>query len=453
MATDLLPAPLWSRSYRGTTGGLFALAFVFAFEAISVATVMPVAGRELGGLALYAIAFSAPLAVSVLALALSGGWTDARGPAPALRLGVALFSAGLIAAAFAPSMAVLLVGRGVQGFGAGLAGVGMYVLIAKAYPETMRPRVFTVLTSGWVLPALVGPAVAGALSDLVGWRWVFGLAPVVAVLSYAALAPALRRTGAKGANGESRGRWRHDGGRTARAAAAAAGIIGVGYAGQQSFPGWQVLLAAAVAAVLAAAPGLLPAGTWRFRQGLPAVIAVRGLVGAAFFGAEVYLPLALVEFRGFTPTTAGLLLTTSAVAWFSGSWLAANVPALTDKVLRARLGVLLLAAGVGTAGFSIDQGVWIGFIVAGWSLAGLGIGMAFSTLGVLLLDRAADGGEGAASSAMQINDAVVQALWLALGSIVFAALLPVAPASGFTAVFGATFAVGVLALFLTRRLS
>jgi MFS family permease len=446
VTVELAPAALWSRTYRGTTAGLFVLAFVFAFEAISVATVMPVAGRELDGLALYAIAFSAPLAVSVLALAISGSWTDARGPAPALRLGVALFSAGLIAAALAPSMAVLLIGRGVQGFGAGLAGVGMYVLIAKAYPEAMRARVFTVLTSGWVLPALVGPAIAGAISDLVGWRWVFGLAPVVAALSCAALAPALRRTGGNGT-------WKYDGGRTARAAMVAAGILGVGYAGQQTFSWWPVLLTAAVAAVLAALPGLLPAGTWLFRRGLPAVISVRGLVGAAFFGAEVYLPLALVEFRGFTPTAAGLLLTTSAVAWFSGSWLAANVPFLAEKVVRARLGVLLLAVGVGTAGFSIDRGVWIGLIVAGWALAGLGIGMAYSTLGVLLLDRSADGGEGAASSAMQINDAVVQSLWLALGSIVFAALLPVAPASGFAAVFGGAFAVGVLALLLTRRLS
>ncbi|WP_150110090.1 MFS transporter, partial [Crystallibacter crystallopoietes] len=231
---------------------------------------------------------------------------------PALRIGVGLFVAGLAAAALAPNMAVLLVGRGIQGFGSGLTGVGLYVLIAKAYPEGMRARVFTVLTSGWVLPALVGPAIAGLINDLAGWRWVFGGAPLFAVVAYFALAPALRAT-------RQGGVWKNDGGRTACAAVVGAGILGVGLAGQQSSSWWIVLAAASVAAVLLALPGLLPKGTWLFRRGLPAVIAVRGLVGAGFFGAEVYLPLALVQHRGYTPTEAGLLLTTSAVAWFGGS--------------------------------------------------------------------------------------------------------------------------------------
>ena len=196
---------------------------------------MPVVGRELNGLAAYAISFSAPMAVSVLGIALAGSWTDARGPAPVLRFGVGLFSLGLAAAALAPTMAVFLVGRGVQGFGSGLAGVGMYVLIAKAYPQAMRARVFTVLTSGWVLPALAGPAAAGALNDLLGWRWVFGLAPAVAVVAWLALFPALRRTSGTGA-------VKNDGARAVWAAAVAAGILGVGYAGQRETGWWALLL-------------------------------------------------------------------------------------------------------------------------------------------------------------------------------------------------------------------
>ncbi|WP_262106499.1 MFS transporter [Arthrobacter sp. Marseille-P9274] len=446
MTVELAPAPLLSKTYRATTAGIFALAFLFAFEAIAVATVMPVVGRELDGLPLYAIAFSAPLAVGVVATAMAGRWIDARGPGPALRIGVGLFVAGLIAAALAPTMPVFLVGRGIQGFGSGLAGVGLYVLIARAYPEGMRARAFTVLTSGWVLPALAGPAIAGLINDLVGWRWVFGGAPLFAVVAYFALAPALRSTRQEGA-------WKNDGGRTAWAAMVAAGILGVAFAGQQSLDWWVMLAAASVAAVLLAAPRLLPKGTWLFRRGLPAVISARGLVGAGFFGAEVYLPLALVEHRGFTPTEAGLLLTTSAVAWFSGSWLAANLPFLAGKVMRVRLGAGLLAAGVGLSVLSLNAQVPVAVVVVGWALAGLGIGMAFSTLSVLLLDHSADGEEGTNSSALQINDAVAQSLWLALGSIAFAALLPVAPLWGFITAFGGSFAIALLALLLTRRLA
>ena len=445
MSVALAPAPLLSRSYRATTAGLFALAFLFAFESMAVATVMPVVGRELDGLAAYAISFSAPMAVSVLGIALAGSWTDARGPAPVLRLGVGLFLLGLAAAALAPTMGVFLVGRGVQGFGSGLAGVGMYVLIAKAYPQAMRARVFTVLTSGWVLPALAGPAAAGALNDLLGWRWVFGLAPAVAVVAWLALFPALRQTSGTGA-------VKNDGARAAWAAAVAAGILGVGYAGQRETGWWVLLFLASMAAVLLAAPRLLPAGTWTLRRGLPAVISVRGLIGSAFLGAEVYLPLALVQQRGFSPVQAGLLLTASAVAWFAGSWLAANLRFLAHKVLRVGLGAAMLTVGIGLSVLSIDAGTWIGIVVVGWSVAGLGIGMAFSTLSVLMLDRSGDGEEGANSSAMQINDAVVQSLWLALGSVAFALLLPVAPLWAFVLAFGSSFLLAAAALLLARRL-
>src|SRR6185312_2998323 len=99
--------------------------------------------------------------------------------------------------------------------------------------------------------------------------------------------------------------------------------------------------------------------------------------------------------------------TASAVAWFAGSWLAANLRFLANKVLRVGLGAAMLTVGIGLSVLSIDAGTWIGIVVVGWSVAGLGIGMAFSTLSVLMLDRSGDGEEGANSSAMQINDAVV----------------------------------------------
>ena len=452
MTNDVAQVRLWSRSFRGTTVGIFSLAFLFAFEAIAVATIMPVVARDLDGIALYAIAFSAPVAVSVVAIAIAGGWIDSRGPAPALRVGVALFSAGLIAAGLAPGMLVFLASRAMQGFGSGLAGVGLYVIIARAYPESMRARVFTVITSAWVAPALVGPVIAGAIDELVGWRWVFLGAPIFAVVSYAALAPALRRMPAL-CGAPARDRRPSDRARVGWAAMAAAGILSLAYAGQRGVSWWPALLAISIAAVVFAAPRLLPAGTWLAHPGLPSVIAVRGLIGAAFICAEVYLPLSLVENRGFSTTLAGFVLTTAAIAWFVGSWLAANIPHLDDKVLRVRIGALCVAGGVAAVATSVDPDIWSGVAITGWSLAGLGTGMALSTLSVLLLGHSAPGEEGANSSAMQINDAVTESLGLAIGSVVFAALLASAPTWGFALNFMGSFAIALLALILTRRLS
>ncbi|MCQ1954202.1 MFS transporter [Arthrobacter sp. zg-Y238] len=439
-------AGFWSRRYLPTTVGLFTLAFLFAFEALAVGTVMPVVARELDGLSLYGLAFGAPMATAVVTIALAGGWTDARGPAPALRTGVVLFSVGILAAALAPSMVMLVLGRSLQGLGAGLAGVAMYVVIARAYPQSMRAKAFTVLSSGWVFPALVGPALAGWLNDLLGWRSVFGAAPLLAVAAYAGLAPVLRKLPGSKA-------WRPNYVRTAWAVLAAGGVLGIGLTGGDA-TGWALLPAAACAAlVLLAGPRLLPRRTWTLGRGLPATILLRGFIGAAFAGAEAYLPLALSVHRGFTPTQAGLLLTVSAVTWFAGSLAAANLAVLANKVARVRLGALLMAVGIGATAWSVDPQMSILLPVLGWAVAGAGIGMAFPTLSVLMLDFSAEGEEGTNSSSLQVNDNLIQSLWLALGTVAFALMLPVAPLGAFIGAFASAAGLAAAALALSGLLA
>ena len=78
-------------------------------------------------------------------------------------------------------MPVLVAGRFVQGFGAGVVPAIGYVAIGRAFRED-EPRMFAVLSTAWVVPGLMGPVLAERVSDGVGWRWVFlGLVPLVAV--------------------------------------------------------------------------------------------------------------------------------------------------------------------------------------------------------------------------------------------------------------------------------
>jgi MFS family permease len=86
-----------------------------------------------------------------------------------------------------------------------------------------------------------------------------------------------------------------------------------------------------------------------------------------------------------------------------------------------------------------------------WAVGGFGMGMAASTLGVLLLDHSAPGEQGANSAGMQTNDAVVQSLVLALGSVVFAAMLTIDATAGYVLVFGLAVAVGALAVASSSR--
>ena len=135
---------------------------------MAVAAALPTAARELHGLALYGWAFTGFLVANVVGLVLSGMLSDRRGPGWPLAYGVLLFLLGLIVAGFAPEMAVLVVGRVIQGLGSGLLLTALYVIIGERYHADLRPKIFAAISSAWVLPSLIGPPVAGVLTQTVG---------------------------------------------------------------------------------------------------------------------------------------------------------------------------------------------------------------------------------------------------------------------------------------------
>ncbi|MGV9778950.1 MFS transporter [Streptosporangium sp. NPDC003464] len=172
--TVLAPSEgIFAQRYRALTVGMVALIVLVAFEALAVATAMPVVGRELDGLALYALAFSGSLAAAMVATVLGGRWADLRGPVAPLWAGVGAFAVGLVIAGVAPTMDLFILGRFVQGFGGGIFQVSMYVLVSRIYPAAMHPKVFSVFAGAWVVPSMVGPAITGIVVEQLGWRWVF----------------------------------------------------------------------------------------------------------------------------------------------------------------------------------------------------------------------------------------------------------------------------------------
>lgn len=190
--TTASASALWARDRRATTAGLVLLITMAAFEAMSVGTAMPTMVAELHGQALYSWPFTAFLAAFVTGTVLSGWLSDTRGPRLPLLGGPVVFGTGMLVAGAAPSMSVLLAGRVLQGLGVGVMIVAAYVLIAMVYPEHHRPAAFGALSAAWVVPALVGPAAAGLITEHASWRWVFlGLAPFV-LLGVVLLVPLVR---------------------------------------------------------------------------------------------------------------------------------------------------------------------------------------------------------------------------------------------------------------------
>ncbi|XRQ06997.1 MFS transporter [Actinomadura welshii] len=385
---------------RGATFGIVTVVTLLAFENMAVGTVMPVVAADLDGLALYAWGFSSTLIMSLLSTVLAGGWVDRSGPARPFMTGLGTFVAGLVVAGAAPSMWLFVAGRAVQGLGSGVAMVSLYVVIARVYPEELRPRVFGALSAAWVLPSLVGPAAGGAVAEHAGWRWVFlGLIPLV-VPPVLLLIPALRGVGPVDAPATAGGRRYL----AAITVSAGAGVLLYGL----DRPGWTMAAAAAagLAGLAYGLPRLLPAGTLRLRRGLPSVVLVRGLLAGAFFGTSVFIPLALTRLHGFSATQAGIILTIGALGWSGAAQIQSR--SQRSRAYFARLGAVLVAAGIVLSVTALQFSGWL--TAPAWVVGGAGMGFAISSLSVLLLGLSPAGEQGANSSALQISDTLGSSL-------------------------------------------
>ncbi|MEU4577584.1 MULTISPECIES: MFS transporter [Nonomuraea] len=433
-----------SARYRAVSVGLVALVMLVAFEAMAVATAMPVVARELGGMHLYNLAFSATLAASVIATVLGGRWSDVRGPMQPIATGVVGFVAGLLVAGFAPTMEVLVAGRFVQGLGAGLIQVALYVLVARVYPGEMHPKVFALFSAAWVVPSMVGPAIAGLVVENTDWRWIFWgvtliVIPAALLLWRGAGGQAGGQAGGDGAAGPAPGL----GGKLvwATVTAAAAALIQYGSALQLS---GVPLLAAGVVLLAVALPRLLPAGALRAARGLPTAPVLRGLAYGALMAAEVLIPLMLINERGLTPTGAGIVLTIGALGWSTGSWIKGRGTISNLTALRG--GALMVAAGITLVSFVLVDAVPIALAYVAMAVAGLGIGALHPTVSVMVLEMSRTGEEGQNSAALGVGESVFTVVAVAVTGALFTAA-----GEAYLVGLGFTVALALLAAILAPR--
>jgi EmrB/QacA subfamily drug resistance transporter len=163
------------RERRLVTSAILLGMFLAALEATAVATAVPTAVGQLGGVAHYSWVFSAYLLTSTTTVPLFGKLADLFGRKRTYLWSVAIFLAGSALCGFARTFTQLILFRAVQGLGAGGVSPIATTIAGDIYTLEERGRIQGIFSGIWAMASLIGPLLGGLLTDHLSWRWIFYL--------------------------------------------------------------------------------------------------------------------------------------------------------------------------------------------------------------------------------------------------------------------------------------
>ena len=395
------------------TIGILLVEFLVAVQALVVTAIMPAIRHDLGGLEYYGLVFSGFSVAALVAAPSAGRITDRRGAATPFLLFSGLFLVGTILSGLAPSMPLLALVRIAQGYGAGGSYTVALVSVTRTYPRSGRARVLALLAGAWIVPGLLGPSYGALIASTAGWRWAFiSMVPLTVIATYLML-PALR--GLEPATNPSPHlslRWPLQ-----LAIGVGAIVTGLSLLSLLSLP----LSILGITLTVTALERILPAGSLRARPGMPAAVVTIFLLIFAYIGADYFIPLLLTGVRGRSLAESGLVITAGTVSWSLGSWWQSR--AIThSRLALARLGTALLTLGlIGVVATLAGAPLVIPY--GAWFIAGVGMGIAYPTAYLVIMDGAAAAGTGSAISSAEVAERLGLALGGGLGGACIAIAL------------------------------
>jgi MFS family permease len=449
----LADSDIFAPGQRGLTIGLVLVLVVVAFEGLAVTTIMPVTVRALNGLSLFAWSFSGFMLGSLVGTVAAGDYAAERGATFAFTGALTILAAGLAICGAANNMLLFIAGRVVEGLGTGAVRSLAWFAINRAYSARDHVRMGAALSSAYIVPTLIGPTAAGVIADVWGWRVVFfALLPLVPVALWLIVRALSQFASTQTASAP-----------VARKAATA-GVMAAGLtltlAGLQlsSIPQMVVFVILGGATAYVAARRVLPASTLAFGRGLPAILAMRGILTYGYFGSLAFFPMALELVRGLNPTLAGVGVSAGSIGWTSGSWTAVVLDrrfGITARAQVVRIGLTLMALGTaGTVGTLVHD-FPVAIAIVCWGLAGLGMGMAYNTNSVLAIQAETEHSAATVSSSMQLTDSLGQVLGTGLGGVVLAVASWASwgTSVGIGIAFGQTIAICLAGILLAPRMA
>ena len=129
---------------------------------------------------------AAYLLVTSIWLIPAGRIADSRGPARLYLMGTFVFGVGSVVAGLAPTGAVLIAARCIQGFGGAFMFATAAGIVTAAFPPGERGRALGLNVTAVYVGLTLGPVLGGLLVAHADWRWIFFINAPIAVITLAA---------------------------------------------------------------------------------------------------------------------------------------------------------------------------------------------------------------------------------------------------------------------------
>ena len=365
----------WVELLRGQLG-VYTLVvnlgvFAFSINTFVVAGIMPTVVADIGGMRLYAWTFALFSVGSVIGAAASGPLAGMLGLRATNIWGGAIFLAGLVAAALAPTMEMLVAVRFLQGLGGGILASQGYAIIATLFPERLRGHGIVFTSTAWGCSNALGPAVGGVFAEMGQWRGAFwSLTPLV--LAFIVLA-ARSLPGRDATARRMKLPYR-------RLAMLAASVLLLSWTSQaDDVLVRAALIVAAVALAVAtfrrdahATNPIVPPGMLDATRELGQLSWILLLNSTVVTFVNTYATLHMQVLHGATPLVASYFYVAVSAGWSVSSFAVPNWRGRRE-LFGIVLGLAIVLAGSLATGYFVIQGpIWV--IVASMFVLGIGIG-------------------------------------------------------------------------------
>jgi EmrB/QacA subfamily drug resistance transporter len=424
---------LGRREVVAIIGGLALAMFLSALNQTVVATALPTIGRAFDDFENLSWVVIAYLLTSTVVAPLYGKLSDIYGRRGMMLVALGVFMAGSAACAAAPSMLMLILGRGLQGIGGGGIVPLAQSIIADAVPPRERGYYQAYTGSVWIIAGAAGPVLGGVIAEHLHWSMIFwlnvplGLAAAFLSHRQLKLVPVHERAHKIDVAGAA-----------LMMAAATVLLLALTWGGTR-YPWFsqQIALLFGAAAVLTAlfvwwlqrAPEpFLPIAVMKnpvMRAGSLTSACSQGVA----IGLTIFVPLYYELVHGLSASDSGVALIPIVIMTTPGSFLSGRCMLYLDRYKWAPMLMLGIAAmAVALLAVHPLSPVWVVAVVTG--LVGMGTGSSYPVVTVSIQNAVAHQQIGIAMGAMNFFRALASAFVVAVMGAIMLTHLGTAPQRG-----------------------